>query len=368
MPRRRKYLLLAFLALATPASAQYAYPPGYAGWGGWGGATTAAGSTARGMGAFAAGAGAYNEQTAQARSINAQTAMQFNNYLWQNQQVRNQQYYAQLAEKQQRVNETAATTYSRLHDHPEAADVKRGDALNVVLDELTQPSVYSQTSAAANVPLSGETVRNIAFQYAPGAITISLENLSANGVPDVLLTNPAFEADRQAIRPLVAKVRQEAQANEAVDPQTLALLRAAIKKAETTVAAKLPLGTPDRDQADNWLKAFYGLTKMLQKPAIENYLKELKADQTTSLGQLLAFMQAFNLRFGAAQTPDQEAAAVQLYPKLVALRDQVNAPAINPVTAPVSPPPAKHAMTFFSGMDMSHVNADGSQAISVPSR
>ena len=66
-----------WVPMGTSARAQYHYPPGYGGygWGGWGGGgTSSVGSTARGMGAFAAGAGYYNVNTAQARSINAQTA------------------------------------------------------------------------------------------------------------------------------------------------------------------------------------------------------------------------------------------------------------------------------------------------------
>ena len=34
------------------------------------------------MGVYAAGAGAYNVQTAQARSINANTAMRYNEYMY----------------------------------------------------------------------------------------------------------------------------------------------------------------------------------------------------------------------------------------------------------------------------------------------
>ena len=89
----RSMLLAVMLAVpGTSTHAQYHYPGGYGsyGWGGWGGAgSTVAGSTAYGMGNFAAGAGAYNEQTAQARSMNANTAMQVNNYMYQvNQQER----------------------------------------------------------------------------------------------------------------------------------------------------------------------------------------------------------------------------------------------------------------------------------------
>src|SRR4051795_8527787 len=83
----RTILLAVMLAVpGTSTRAQYHYPGGYgsSGWGGWGGAgSTVAGSTAYGIGNFAAGAGAYNEQTAQARSMNANTAMQVNDYMYQ---------------------------------------------------------------------------------------------------------------------------------------------------------------------------------------------------------------------------------------------------------------------------------------------
>src|SRR5436305_1806240 len=72
--------LAALMALAAePARAQYAYPAGYGGlgWAGWG-ASTPIGDMGRGMGYYAAGQGIYNQQTAAARSVNADTAMRMN--------------------------------------------------------------------------------------------------------------------------------------------------------------------------------------------------------------------------------------------------------------------------------------------------
>src|SRR5215831_11770055 len=62
------------------ARAQWGY--GGWGWGGWGGGGTTAQSAAlQGAGNYAMGAGVYNLDTAQARSINAQTASQWNDYV-----------------------------------------------------------------------------------------------------------------------------------------------------------------------------------------------------------------------------------------------------------------------------------------------
>jgi hypothetical protein len=306
------------------------------------------------MGVYAAGAGAYNEQTAQARSMNAQTAMQWNEYMSAVNQNNARAYYQQQARKVQRTNETAETTYSRLHDKPNSHDIHSGDALNVVLDELTNPKVYTQVVQQATQPVASRLVKNIEFQYAANMIAISLDQLNAGGVPDVLATKPEFEADRRAIRALVAKAKEEGVSENQISVETLRSLRAAIKVVQDKVAASLPRGTRDRDEADNFLKALYGLTKMLEKPAVEEFLQGLNRYPSTTLGHLISFMYSFNLRFGAAKSPDQEATYDQLYPMLVSLRDQAQAQGPNPMTAQVPPPDPKKVTTFFSGMDYSH--------------
>ena len=76
--------LVGLLASLSPdARAQYGYPTGYGGygWGGWG--STPQSALARGLGYFNMGRGAYNEQTAVARSINTDTVMRWNQYAYQ---------------------------------------------------------------------------------------------------------------------------------------------------------------------------------------------------------------------------------------------------------------------------------------------
>ena len=76
-------------SLPGAARAQYGYPGGYGGygWGGWG--STIQGSTAAGLGYFNMGRGAYNEQTAVARSINNDTYLRWNQYMYLSQQHAN---------------------------------------------------------------------------------------------------------------------------------------------------------------------------------------------------------------------------------------------------------------------------------------
>ena len=147
---------------------------------------------ARGAGVAMAGAGYYNQQTAVARSINANTAMQVNQYMYEVNKTNAKYYYTRSANKQKEESSTGEAIYKRLHDNPSGYDIHTGDALNVVLDELTNPAVYTQVVTGATRPIDSQLVKNIEFEYAANMIAISLADFSARGVPDYLLTTPDF--------------------------------------------------------------------------------------------------------------------------------------------------------------------------------
>lgn len=350
-------LAIGLVGLVGPASAQYRYPAGYGGFGGWGGgASTVGGNAAMGMGAFAAGAGSYNEQTAQARSINAQTAMQANEYMYQCQQRRNRKYQQEQAERQKNVNMTAQDNYKRIHDTPTPHDIHVGDAENIVLDELLNPKVFTKAlDQGGKMSISSTLVKTLPLTYAPQAVTISLEDLQS-GAPDELLTNPAFATEVKQFRAVVAKARKEGESQGRIAPETLAQGRTILKALQTKVDATLADGTPARRQVDNYLKALYGLTKMLKEPNIKAFLSGLDKTETTDMAHLLSFMHSFQLRFGIAKTPEQEAAYDAIYPQLLTLRDTVIAggQGATPFDAPTTPADPSKLTTFFSGMDRSH--------------
>ncbi|MFO0910137.1 MAG: hypothetical protein U0794_17635 [Isosphaeraceae bacterium] len=341
--------LFVFLAtaMAAPARAQ---------WGGWGGAgSTVQGSMAAGRGVYAAGAGQYNVQTAQARAINANTAMQWNNYMYAVNQQNAANELKRLQGQQQATIDTMNATYKRLHDNPDAHDIHSGDALNVVLDELVNPKVYTQITTKSTVAIDTGLVKNINLQYAANMILISLQDISSRAVPNDLATRPEFEADRQAIRAIVAQGRQEAQSGNPIPRATLEKFRTAVKAAQAKADAMFPEGTPSRDESDNFLKALYGLGAMLEQPNIAQFLKGLDEYPQTTLGHLISFMHTFNLRFGSAKTPIQEAAYDQIYPLLVQLRDQSQAAGqgMSPVSAAQAPlPDPRGAMSMFSGVPL----------------
>jgi hypothetical protein len=349
--------LIAIASSATVGHAQFAYPPGYGGfgWGGWGGGQSVPGSIAQGMGAFAAGAGQYNLQTAQAASINTDTAMRFNEYMYESQQNRNQRYYAQLAQRRENLNSSREKIYDRLRNSPNTSDVERGDALNVALDELNNPKVYARALTGATAKVPGEMIRDIPFQKASAAITSSVHQITRDGVPDALKTE-VFQKERDELRAIAAELRKQDEESGQLDPATLERARTVLQAAKTKVDATYQPNTRERRESERWLKAAMGLTRLLETPAINVLLAGVEKRPNTTLADLLQFMKAFNLRFGAATTARQREVYNQLFPVLDALRDQVTRGSSLATNAP--PPatgPDNRPAEFFSGMDFDHL-------------
>jgi hypothetical protein len=335
------------VAHGTCAQAQWGYPGGFGdwGWGGWG-ASTAEGDVARGMGAFAAGAGFYNLNTAKANAIDTDTVVTWNNYIYESQRNANNLRLERMAQRQQNNINARDRIRLRLRDNPERGDIHRGDAMNVALDEIDDPRVYSKHLPSSKVKVGGTLIRNIPFQKASAAITVSIYQL-VDGGPPAALKKPEFEAELSAIKSLGKELRGQIEADDNPDPQTIKKLLAVIGKAETQTAAVLPRNSRDRTEADRYLKALHGLIGMLETPAIDVILAGVENRPDASLAELLRFMNAFNLRFGAASTREQREAYDALYPKLVAMRTEVTA-ALPGAAAPSSIGSA--VQNFFSSM------------------
>jgi hypothetical protein len=310
------------------------------------------GSIAAGMGQMAAGAGAYNVQTAQAAAMNTQTAMQWNSYVYACNKQNAAMNLARRERQQKNLNESADAVYKRVRDNPDPHDIHTGDALNIVLNELCNPAIYTQVVQKSTTPIASQLVKSINFQHVANMVLISLDDISARGVPDALATNPAFEPDRQAIRALVKKGRTEGQSGGQIAPETIRSFRAAVQAAKDKADSLYAQGTRQRSESDNFLKALLGVSKMLERPEIETFLEGLNRYPSTTLGHLISFMHSFNLRFGPAKTPDQEATYDRIYPMLAQLLNQAQGPGAGTTAAHADLPDPKQAMAVFSGVPL----------------
>ena len=345
----RALLLGLILSISTvTAQAQYGR---YGGWGGWGGGVgSLQGSMMRGAGVASAGAGVYNQDTAVARSINANTAMQVNQYMYEVNKNNAKHFYAESAAKQKEESSTGESIYKRLHDNPSGYDIHTGDALNVVMDELTNPDIYTKVIKGANQSIDGELVRNIQFEYAANMIAISLADLTERGAARLPAHHSGLRGGSRGPEGPRGQGPRGDRQHKAGVTRDAGQMSGHHQSPERQGGWPPGADAPNRLDSDNYLKALFGLTKMIETPSVEQYLHELKTASKTDLGHLICFMHTFNLRFGASKTPVQEATYDQIYPMLVALRDQANAPSANPYTTSSGPKDPKAFSAYFSQM------------------
>ena len=102
-----------------------------------------------------------------------------------------------------------------------------------------------------------------------------------------------------------------------LEPKTVEAVQAAIDRLRYKFTELVPQTSPDYIPAHDTIKAMAGLAKMLYSPKIEEILAELEDYGGTTLGELLAFMHAYNLRFAAANSFRQRRIYQKLYPCLL---------------------------------------------------
>ncbi len=360
-------LAIALTAFSGTSRAQWGYGHygggwgGY-GWGGWGAGSTIQGSVAQGLGMFNIGAGVYNEKTAIANSINTDTVMRWNQYVYESQKEATRQYFgrmdAQLAKNQQAFDERM----TRIATNPNPRDIRQGDALNAIYDQLSDPRIQPSSLRSADDTISSDLVRQIPFVNASEAITISLAKIKDAAEWPAQLRDPRFDESRKQFEALVDQARKEDQEGS-ISPDTLAQIRAVANRINDSL-----LETPIDDEqegikARNFAKTLIALTRMLEMPNVEKIVDELRSYDEASLSSLMGFMHTFNLRFGPATTPQQTQAYSELFPKMARMRDRIyEAAKLDEAPAMTAAEAHRPARDFFSAMQLNHARGQFSKA------
>jgi hypothetical protein len=322
-------------------------------WGGW--SQTPEGALAQGMGHYYTGAGIFNEKTAIADSINLDTLIRWNEYL----------YRANLeaARRQvQRRRENSANNraqnnaiIARIRDNPTGRDIEMGDALNAAVDQLTDPRVSSSALRIASAPIEADVIRDIAFRNASEAVTIVLSQIKAVTKWPAALDGPQFADEKKVFEELVDKAMKEDDEGD-ISPATLKAGHDFINGLRDKLAANPLEGTKAREDASRFVKTFAGLVRLLERPDTTEAFNQLRMVKTTPLSNLIAFMEIYNLRFGAATTPRQRLIYRDLFAALDSVRDQVVKDL--KLEEPDKPLPDPSAATdFFSKLFLDQANA-----------
>ena len=283
--------------------------------------STVEGDVLRGQGVAFKGAAVLHLNAARARSIDADTAMRFNEYVYRSYQEYLRQRALRIAGKAAGRKASLEEIERRLREAPTDADMAGGDALNVVLVDLADPRIPTTVREAAKVPLPKGAARTIPFQYATIGGTLALGRLDVGGAWPVALRYQALERPRRAYQQAVARLLEQCRSHQ-LTPEAVEAVGAAARELGSRAEAAIPQSSQAYRQV---ARQFTGSLERsarawTQTTYIEDLLGELDGFRGATIGDLVDLMRRYNLHFGPTEAPEERGLYQALYPLLVEQR------------------------------------------------
>ena len=313
-------LLLGLNLLPSTAVAQWSYPRGYGGYGmsQWGSSPEA--GLMAGLGAYARGRGVYVLDKAKADSINADTMIKWNKAL----------RARQAAIRADQEKEAAARELDR-EATLEQRHLSNGVTLNNLLFQIFDADPAVVKSADAKAPISASAIKEIPFEWASEAITLCIDQMTASDSIPPLLMDPKYVRARNALRAALEPALKEDVKGD-VSPES----RKRIDRAVADLRDEFVKSTPNYQtgylETLDYLTTLASLNRMLQDPSMKKFLSLLDNGKERTVGDLIAFMNSYNLRFGPAKSDRQVEIYTRLVPILTKLRDDVNNESVKPAS------------------------------------
>lgn len=310
--------VVALVALLSTAPAPFAhaqyrgyYPGGY---GRYGynpyGMDPGAGYMAA-LGSYARGIGAYEVNVAQAKSINADTMIKWNNALRARQ-------LALRKDKEEQDKKDAVARAKRAVQR----GIDDGSDLNRLLMSIYISDPATASASRAKTPIGSAALKEIPFEWDTEAITFCIDQLTAEDALPVALRDPMYAPERAEMHKAVeAAIREDIDGN--VTPKSKKRVDEAIAKFHAKFAKNVDPGDLSFPGGEKHFVVVAGLTKLLNDPSMAKVLDVLATEREVPVGELIAFMQSYNLRFAPATTPKQKEIYASLLPLFGKVADEM---------------------------------------------
>ena len=303
---RRLWLCVPLLTLMVmPATAQRNF----------GGGSTVQGDYLRGLGVFEAGLGLYNVRTAQAESINADTAMRVDNYFNEIFRQNRENWNKLDKEREAKVKANYDRNVARISEHPERLDVFTGNALNSAMKDLNNPAIQEASFRSIEVPIPREMLRRIPFKMDEKGLVFSIQRLTARGKGKwpVAFQQDSFEPERRAYDKAIDQAM-----GEMIDGKVLKTTIDAYDAAVEALGKKLIAVSGSTNnvvyqEANFRVQEMRRASKMIGTLKMQPVMAELDRYTGKNVNDLRQFMMAHNLRFAAVDTADERKLYVDLY-------------------------------------------------------
>ena len=194
--------------------------------------------------------------------------------------------------------------------------------MNAMLGKLSNPRIHPSGLRGGGEELPGETIQQVTFLFASSRVTISLGLTVRDGWP-LALREARFDRYRAAYAAAIDDVLKRCRTGS-LTPEALKAAERAVAGLDgqlRSVAATLQADDfpPPRIFLDEMAEA----VRALHDATTEKVLGGIDRYAGTTTGDLVVFMQRFNLRFGPALRPEEREAYHLLYAAMLHLNEQV---------------------------------------------
>jgi hypothetical protein len=263
-----------------------------------------------GLGAYARGQGVYLIDKAKADAINAETMIKWNKALRARQA-------ALRAEKRKEAIQQEREREARVAQ----ADLVDGTTLNNLLFQILEADPALASTGRANAPISPAGIKEIPFEWDSEAITLCIDQMTGQDALPGPLTAPRYVEERNTLRAAVEPALAE-DAKGTVSAATSKRITDAVANFRSRFMKTSSELDPGYQEALDYFTTLASLTRLLNDPSMKAFLEKLDEGQERTVGDLVTFMNAHNLRFGPAVSARQIEVYRRLVPILMAIRDQ----------------------------------------------
>ena len=250
--------------------------------------------------------------------------MTWNEYYWATVDEECRRSRVARSERHKRLIGLYNERRERITNKPEELDLLNGDALNVLLGELSNPKIHPSKLRKQGEPIPGETIQRCAFRYPSVGMTISLGRLTIRDGWPFTLRAQAFAPERAAYQKAM-ETALEQNLDGKLTPEAFKMLQKAVEALKLKLKATIP--PSDRDdfvQAKTFLEDLDEAVAPLHNPVGEKVLAGVDRYGGTTVGDAVTFMQRFNLRFAPALTPDERESYHLLFASMQRLRTTID--------------------------------------------
>lgn len=294
-------------------------------------AQTAEGATLRGAGAYLKGLGWYNLKTAQGNAINTDTAIKWQREMRRIVAENNELQARKAAGKALKIEDVKRRRLQReqqLRTNPTGDDVASGEALNVLLFDLTDPDFTTEHWLEKQIALpKGMSVKDLAFTFIPtstssasskalGKCVIALSRLNLHDRVPTALSADALESERAAYEKAYDNVRKQV-IDGKLKVDSLLAMDKSLEALRAKVQSTVPTERGFRTEATRIVDEMVSATRMFDASTVE-YAKEIIVDtqdhDAQTVFELVRFMLKYRLQFAStARNPEGRELYTQLY-------------------------------------------------------